>query len=180
MRVLPPYGNGYWGLGVSVAGDGDSLSFSHNGRDEGFVANMVMWPATGRGFVIMMNGVNGGLMAEIQRAFAEEYGVGAPPRPERRLVALAPDKMAEFPGSYSGVVGKDTVRVDVRAARDGKTLIAYHSVLKRTIVLAPVGGDTFASLEGGGDWTFDRTNGAISGLSSGVGANRRALERSKN
>lgn len=177
MRVLPPYGNGYWGLGVSVAGDGDSLSFSHNGRDEGFVANLVMWPATGRGIVIMMNGVNGGLMTEIQRAFAEEYGVGAPPRAERRAVALAPEKMAEFVGGYSAVFGKDTLRMDVSVARDGRALVANHAGLRRAIVLAPVGGDTFVPLEGGGDWTFERTNGAVSGLSSGAGANRRTLAK---
>src|SRR6185295_11374647 len=42
MRQQPPYGNGFWGLGVAVGGSADSISFSHGGRDEGFVANMVM------------------------------------------------------------------------------------------------------------------------------------------
>src|SRR6185503_1286422 len=36
----PAGGNGFWGLGVSVSGDGDSISFSHGGRDEGFVADV--------------------------------------------------------------------------------------------------------------------------------------------
>ena len=44
IQQQPPYGNGYWGLGVAVGGDGDTISFSHGGRDEGFVANMTMWP----------------------------------------------------------------------------------------------------------------------------------------
>ena len=74
---------------------------------------MVMWPARGRGLVIMMNGVNGGLMQEIQRAFAEEYGVGALPRIERRAVALGPEKLAEYRGSYVGVFNGDTTKVDV-------------------------------------------------------------------
>jgi hypothetical protein len=55
--------------------------------------------------------------------------------------------------------------------------VANHAGLRRAIVLAPVGGDTFVPLEGGGDWTFERTNGAVSGLSSGAGANRRTLAR---
>ena len=79
VHQAPPYGSGYWGLGVSVGGDGDSLTFSHGGRDEGFVANMVMWPNRGRGIVIMMNGVTGPLMAEIMRGFTTEF-IDAPRR----------------------------------------------------------------------------------------------------
>lgn len=73
VQQKPPFGNGYWGLGVAVGGDGDSLFFTHNGRDEGFVAQLVMYPNTGKGLVIMMNGVTG-VIPEIQRAFAEMYG----------------------------------------------------------------------------------------------------------
>src|SRR5438270_11286588 len=98
MHQQPPYGDGYWGLGVAVSGDGDSLSFSHGGRDEGFVADFFMRPASGRGLVIMMNGVAGGLMGEIERAFAEEYGFGAPPRITRNIVA----KPASEHGPYVG------------------------------------------------------------------------------
>lgn len=176
MRVLPPYGNGFWGLGVSVAGDGDSLSFSHGGRDEGFVANMVMWPARGRGLVIMMNGVNGGLMNEIQRAFAQEYGLGDLPRVERKLVSLSGDKLAEFAGSYVGVANNDTTRIDMNVTRDGKLMLT-HSGLRRTGIVAPVSDDTFVSLESGSEWKFDRENGAIVSLSTGVGPNRRTFAR---
>ncbi|MDB4874510.1 MAG: hypothetical protein JWM41_956 [Gemmatimonadetes bacterium] len=73
MHQEPPNGNGYWGLGVGVSGDADSLMFNHGGRDEGFVATMAMWPNRGRGIVILTNGVNGTLLNEIVRAFAEEY-----------------------------------------------------------------------------------------------------------
>jgi CubicO group peptidase (beta-lactamase class C family) len=181
MRVLPPYGNGYWGLGVSVSGDGDSLSFSHNGRDEGFVANMMMWPARGRGFVIMMNGVNGGLMNEIQRAIAEEYGVGAPPRMERRMVAVSAEKLAEFRGTFVGVVNRDTTRLEVSVAPDGKTLALYQAGPKHTVVLAPVGADRFVGLEGGGEWSFERSgeepNAPVRALATGTGGNRRTFEK---
>jgi CubicO group peptidase (beta-lactamase class C family) len=73
MHQVPPNGNAYWGLGVGVSGDADSLMFNHGGRDEGFVATMAMWPNRGRGIVILTNGVNGALLNEIVRAFAEEY-----------------------------------------------------------------------------------------------------------
>src|SRR5439155_18584419 len=107
MQQRPPFGTGYWGLGVAVAGEGDSLQFAHGGRDEGFVADMFMRPNRGRGLVIMMSGVAGGLAAEIERAFAEEYGFGAPPRVTRTVVAMPSEKLAEYAGRYVGVSSAD-------------------------------------------------------------------------
>jgi CubicO group peptidase (beta-lactamase class C family) len=180
MHQQPPYGNGYWGLGISVAGDGDSLAFSHGGRDEGFVADMFMRPGSGRGLVIMMNGVNGGLMTEIERAFAEEYGFGGPPRTTRTAVAMTPAKLAEYNGRYVAVVNSDTLRFDVSVAPDGKTLAVYNSTARRSLPIAPVGGDTFVGLEGGGAWDFERSGGAsgpVRAIASGTGPNRRVLTK---
>jgi CubicO group peptidase (beta-lactamase class C family) len=179
-RVMPPYGNGYWGLGVSVSGDGDSLVFSHNGRDEGFVAEMFMSPAKGRGLVIMMNGVNGGLIGEIERAFTEEYGFGGQPRVTRAITSLPASKLAEYAGKYSTVVNSDTLRLDVSVAADAKTLSVYNASAKRSIPLAPVSADRFVGLEGGGEWTFDREgegSGPIKSIAQGVGPNRRVFVR---
>jgi CubicO group peptidase (beta-lactamase class C family) len=181
MHQQPPYGNGYWGLGVSVAGDGDSLAFSHGGRDEGFVADMFMWPNRGRGLVVMMNGVQGSLMGEIERAFAEEYGFGAPPRLTRQGVAMSASKLAEYAGRYAGTAPPDTAGVVVSVAPDGKTLAVYVPGQRRTIPLAPIGADLFVGLEGGGEWTFDRAGsepGArVRALLIGPAANRRTLVR---
>jgi hypothetical protein len=179
MHQQPPYGNGYWGLGISVSGDGDSLAFSHGGRDEGFVADMFMRPGSGRGFVIMMNGVAGGIMAEIERAFAEEYGFGAPPRSTRTAVSMPASKLAEYAGRYVAVVNADTLRFDVTVARDGKTLDVYNPAARRSLPIAPVGGDMFVGLEGGGAWDFERTgaNGPVRAIASGTGPNRRVLTK---
>ena len=179
MQQQPPYGTGYWGLGVAVGGDGDTISFSHGGRDEGFVANMIMWPQKGRGLVIMMNGVQGGIMQEIQRAFAEEYGVGALPRVERTLVAMTDAELGQYRGRYSAVAGRDTVRLDISTTPGGKTLTMYQSNAKRTLVLAPVGPDSFVGMDGGGAWTFNRaeSGGAVQSLANGTGQNRRVFTR---
>jgi len=180
MHQQPPYGNGYWGLGVAVAGDGDSLSFSHGGRDEGFVADFFMRPASGRGLVIMMNGVAGGLLGEIERAFAEEYGFGGPPRTTRIIVAKSASELGAYVGRYVGVTGRDTVRFDVSMAPDGKTLQVYNSLARRALPIAPLGGDRFVGLEGGAEWTFERAgDGAapVRSLAIGTGANRRVLVR---
>ena len=74
----------------------------------------------------MMNGVNGGLIAEIERAFAEEYGFGGQPRVTRAITSLPAAKLAEYAGKYSAVVNKDTVRLDVSVADDGKTLSVVY------------------------------------------------------
>ena len=43
------------GLGIFVGGTGDTLNFSHNGRDEGFDAYLVAFARTGQGAAIMIN-----------------------------------------------------------------------------------------------------------------------------
>ena len=180
MHQQPPYGNGYWGLGVAVAGDGDSLEFSHNGRDEGFVADMFMLPNRGRGLVIMINGVGGGLLTEIERAFAEEYGFGAPPRITRTIVPMSTAQLAEYAGRYVGITNADTTRLDVSVAQDGKTLSVYNAAARRSLPLVPVGGDLFVGLEGGGEWPFERApdaNAQVRSLALGTAPNRRVLTR---
>ena len=176
VHQQPPYGNGYWGLGVEVEGDGDSLSFSHGGRDEGFVANVVMWPNLGRGLVIMMNGVQGGLMTEIARAFAEEYGLGASPRIDRKEVVLPAAKLASYVGHYVGVVNRDTIRVDVRALPSGRLALDI-SAPSRTLPLVPVADTTFVDMEDGGQWTFARDANGTMALETGQGPRRTRLVR---
>ena len=90
----------YWGLGISLQGAGDSLRFSHGGRDEGFVADLVMWPAKRRGIVIMTNGVSGGLLQEIERAFGAEYGLPTTPRIEKRMATVPATTLDSLPGRY--------------------------------------------------------------------------------
>jgi CubicO group peptidase (beta-lactamase class C family) len=180
MHQQPPYGDGYWGLGVAVAGDGDSLSFSHGGRDEGFVADMFMRPNTGRGLVIMMNGVDGGLMTEIERAYAEEYGFGAPTRVTRTVATVPAAQLGQYTGSYVRVAGKDTTRLDVSVALGSSMLAVYNQTAKRSIPLAPLGEDKFVGLEGGSEWTFERGGqaaGSVKSLALGAGPNRRVFVR---
>jgi CubicO group peptidase (beta-lactamase class C family) len=175
MHQQPPYGTGYWGLGVAVGGDGDSLVFSHNGRDEGFVAEMFMSPTRGRGLVIMMNGVAGGIIQEIERAFAEEYGFGAPPRPTRTVVATSAAALAEYAGRYTASNPEATL--DVSVSSDGKTLLVASSTNRRTIPLAPLGQDSFVGLEGNGAWSFERQSNVVKTIASGVGPNRRVYTK---
>ena len=157
VKLAPPYGspNGsWWGLGVEVRGEGDSLQFSHGGRDEGFVAQLFMWPASGRGLVIMMNGVNGGLMGDFpgvrrgvrHQAFAAAPGEGGDddrPRGTRRV-----------PGAVLLQANPDSVFLDLRL--DGNTLYGTNTQSRIERALLPQGPDSFFDRETGSEWSFER------------------------
>jgi CubicO group peptidase (beta-lactamase class C family) len=151
----------YWGLGVQLQGSGDSLHFSHGGRDEGFVANLVMWPEQGRGIVIMTNGVSGGLMDEVQRAFAGEYGLATSPRIDKQLATIDPSTLDSLPGTYRVTLGADTIGIHV--ARRGADLWMWTSDDATQIRLLPQSADSFFDLESGVTWRFARPAGRASG-----------------
>lgn len=176
--VKPPYGSGYWGLGIAVNGDGDSLQFSHDGRDEGFVAQMFMYPNLGRGLVILTNGVSGGLMTEIERSFAEEYGIGAAPRIDGKTIPMTDAKLAEYVGTYELVQKADTVTVDLTAMPDGQ-LSMYNRASRRRAPLVPVGSDAFINVESGQSWAFLRAapGAVVRALAIGAGSGRQELVR---
>ena len=176
VQVAPPAGRDYWGLGVTVAGQGDSISFSHGGRDEGFVASAVMWPKLGRGLFILTNGVSGALLNEIARAFADLYGLGAAPRTTRTVATLDAAALAPFAGRYEIVSAsqRDTLRLDITTGPN--QLRMWDSSLQRTRHLLPAGGDEFFDFDTGATFRFQRENGRPVAI-QGQGANARAARR---
>jgi CubicO group peptidase (beta-lactamase class C family) len=181
QRQQPPFGNGYWGLGVQVDGEGDSISFRHGGRDEGFVASAVMWPKLGRGVFVLTNGVSGALLSEIMRAFADSYGFGAGPRAVKQLAAVDSATLAPLAGRYEFVSPnqRDTVRLDITAA-PGMLRMWDHS-LQRTRYLMPEGGDNFFDFDINSLFTFERQDnqpaGRVRALVLIQGPNRRIANR---
>ncbi len=66
--------NARCGLGFFVQGDGNQLRFDHGGANEGYRCQLIGYPATGQGLVIMTNSDTGGeLIAEAVRAAARIY-----------------------------------------------------------------------------------------------------------
>ena len=181
QQQQPPFGNGYWGLGVAVAGEGDSVNFSHGGRDEGFVANFVMWPKLGRGLFILSNGISGAFMQEVQRAFADMYGFGAGPRTPKRIATVDSAALSAFVGRYRFIPpsGRDTVNLEVTAGSN--MLRLWDPTLQRTRYLLPEGGDNFFDFDIGSQFTFDRESdqpGArIKAIALMQGMNRRVAPR---
>jgi CubicO group peptidase (beta-lactamase class C family) len=158
VTLGPPFASPdtpFWGLGVGLGGTGDSLRFSHGGRDEGFVARFTMWPAAGRGIVILTNGVNGALMTEIVRAFDAEYGTSlAPPRVEKRATPLPTDSLRSYVGRYLLTAAPDSVFLDIR--QEGNTLYGLNTQTRFERPLVPQAMDSFFDRETGSEWIFER------------------------
>jgi hypothetical protein len=175
VQVAPPNGTDYWGLGVTITGQGDSSAFSHGGRDEGFVAAVSMWPRLGRGLFVLTNGVSGALLNEISRAFADMYGIGAEPRPTKQVVAMDSAALAAYAGRYEISRARDTLRYEISAAQN--LLRMWDPVLMRNRYLFPSGGDDFLDFDIGNSLSFQREAGQVSALLLGQGPNRRVARR---
>jgi hypothetical protein len=103
---------GDWGLGVSLAGDGKTFNFGHGGSNVGFKCQLVAYPETGQGAVVMTNGDQGSrLVAEIFRAVAKEYGWGDWLPVERTPVAVNSEIFRLYVGEYE-VNGKVVISAE--------------------------------------------------------------------
>ena len=97
--------NGY-GLGVGVRGGGDTLSFSHGGRDEGFDAMLLAFAQTGQGAAIMINANdNSRFMGRLLDFIGRTWGwpqVGPPARAPAAVNAapIDPAGLARYAGYY--------------------------------------------------------------------------------
>jgi CubicO group peptidase (beta-lactamase class C family) len=180
VQQRPPYGNGWVGLVVGVGSEGDSISFSHGGRDEGFVATFVMWPKLGKGIFVLTNGVSGALLNEIMRGFADVYGFGGPPRTARRAVEADTAAMRTLAGTYRVVSPNQRDTVTLTITPGAGMLRLQDSQLQRTRYLMPSGGDDYFDFDVGSQFTFERAGGAGTEATALVlvqGANRQVAPR---
>jgi CubicO group peptidase (beta-lactamase class C family) len=95
------------GLGIALRGSGNTLSFSHGGRDEGFDAQLLAFAQTGQGAVIMINANdNSRFMGRILDFIGRAYGWPAASSPAgegpgtARGVHLDPSRLARYIGYY--------------------------------------------------------------------------------
>lgn len=92
---------GDWGLGPALAGEGDSLRFSHGGANEGYRCQMMGFAQRGQGVVLMTNSDNGiALAGEVLRAISEVYGWGIYTSQTKEVVSLEQGQLKRFEGKY--------------------------------------------------------------------------------
>jgi CubicO group peptidase (beta-lactamase class C family) len=179
VTVGEQYGGGNYGLGVAVAGEGDTISFSHGGRDEGFVAYVIMWPKLGRGIVILTNGVSGWFINEVRRGFGELYGIsGVQPRQERTIAKVDSASLASLVGQYRLVQRGDSITITVSAANG--VLSIENSFNKQRARVWPESADTLFDESTGQRFIFERdsVSRSVGALRLGRGADApRAVRR---
>jgi CubicO group peptidase (beta-lactamase class C family) len=89
------------GLGPGLGGEGDSLTFSHGGANEGFRCMLFGFASTGKGFVIMTNSDNGSAVTwEIIRSISEVYNWNVFKPIVRKVTDLVLDSLLRFEGTY--------------------------------------------------------------------------------
>jgi CubicO group peptidase (beta-lactamase class C family) len=143
---------GEWGLGVQLAGAGDSAMFMHGGRDEGFVADLRAFVHRGQGVVIMTNGVSGRLVAELSRSVANAYGWPVPPRPTRTIGKVEGASLDALVGTYLIPGPRDTTRL--RVTREGERLFVQQLGAGPRAELLPEGGLSFFDVDDGSTFRF--------------------------
>jgi len=114
-----------YGLGVEVEGTGPSLEFSHGGSNFGFRAQVVMFPAVGKGAVIVANGDRADwVIISLIKSIASEYDWPALKQTEREVVPLSTAQLDVLVGVYSLPPGPSAEPVTYEITRTGNRLFA--------------------------------------------------------
>jgi CubicO group peptidase (beta-lactamase class C family) len=107
-------GQDFVGLGWFCAGQGDEFKFGHQGANEGYLAEIRLFPAQGRGATVMNNSIQGWpLRGEIMNAIGREYEW---PSPQAMHAAAAMPSQMDFSGRYTN---QDGILFEVAQTADG-------------------------------------------------------------
>ena len=175
-------GGGGFGLGMQLQRVGTPAeSFGHSGSNAGYRAQMLLFPATGQGAVVMTSSDAGGEVAfEILRAIAREYGWPAlQPVVKAAASATDPAVLRDAPGRYHTVFEGDTISYTVRAAGASLTIGNASWPAPRVLHPAAAAESRFFVVESEREYTFERdASGRVSRLRvSGGGGPEIVVER---
>lgn len=119
-QMLTPQVEDHIGLGPFLEGKEGSARFGHGGADEGFLSHLTAYRHRGQGAVVMVNSNRGwSVIAEIERAVAQEYGWPDFISTEPPLAEVDPRSVAACMGEYEL---KPNFRLIVAAGDGGLTL----------------------------------------------------------
>jgi len=119
-EMVESRGDGDFGLGWRVLGEGPSLRISHGGSNEGYQCETTCFLESGQGAVVMTNAVSGSMLYwEVLNTIALEAGWPAGFLREPRMLApLDDEERRRLAGRYTIVSGVDAPYIEV-ADRDG-------------------------------------------------------------
>jgi CubicO group peptidase (beta-lactamase class C family) len=118
------------GLGPTLTGKGQGFQFGHGGQNRGFGCELIYFPETDQGAVVMINGGRGLIIRELLRAIAAEYQW--PDYGARELDAISLDTVGlnRYVGRFAGP------HESVEVSREGNRLFVTSSTgLKSEAVL---------------------------------------------
>ena len=110
------------GLGFFIEKHGSAVYFGHGGSDEGFTSELLVSRDKGYGVAVMVNSDNGGILREVVRAVAREYGWDEFLPAPYEVISLDAAKLATFEGRYQ--VNPDRV-LTIKSAGAKPRLWAY-------------------------------------------------------
>ncbi len=141
MEMLRPQlpdqkaGQDFSGLGWACSGADEEFRIGHGGWDEGFVAQLTLFPTLGKGAAVMINSHQGWpLLDEIISAISREFGF---PAPQRAPVAKTIPPGADYSGLYAN---QDGVAFEVTQSQEGLVLKFEQQA---PIPLTPASDDEF-------------------------------------
>jgi len=153
-RAMLTAGAGDWGLGLNVQDEGEWLRFSHGGANEGYRAQLLMFPGRGDGIVVMTNGDNGAsLFSPVIQAVGRARGW---PDSSPRVVtpaAVSRQDLEDVVGRYSN--GQILVEVGIEGDR---LMMSVPGSPSGEIV--PQGNDAYLVLDAGFEIRFLRDSGS--------------------
>ena len=106
------------GLGFELKRGNNFVRFSHGGRTTGYNCQIIGFD-NGQGVVVMTNGYNQGLVREIVRGVAQEYGWAEYLPKDRTVISLEPRLLEVYVGEYEFPEGRNP-RISVVSIKDGK------------------------------------------------------------
>lgn len=122
-------GDGDFGLGWRVIGEGEAMRIAHGGSNEGYQCETTCYLASGRGAVVLTNALSGALLYwEVLNTIAETCGWPGFLRAPKTVVALDAAQRGRLVGRYRVESGVDAPFLDVME-RDG-ALISHIEGLR--------------------------------------------------
>jgi CubicO group peptidase (beta-lactamase class C family) len=141
MEMLRPQlpdqkaGKDFSGLGWGCSGADEEFWIGHGGGNEGFVAQLTLFPALGKGVAVMMNSGQGWpLLDEIINAIGREFGF---PASQRAPLAKTMPPGADYSGLYTN---QDGITSQVTQSPEG---LALKFEQQAPIPLTPASDDEF-------------------------------------
>src|SRR5437773_1130658 len=135
------------GVGVFLEGKGSSFAFGHSGSTRGYRADLVMFPTTGKGAVVMTNADQGAqLTFELMRSLAAEFNWPGRLQTERVAVSLPQTDYDGLTATYDAPPLTDGSPAVITLSSDSGKLYFAFPPFNSKLELYPESRDTFFTL----------------------------------